>query len=88
MRVIEKSIDTNQFWDNWGCRAHHEELAVQNGEMWENHFQSLFEKVEAGANCKQNQINKPLEELEFIIEDSQKSLDVITHYRKGAHRPS
>lgn len=56
--------------------------------MWENHFQSLFEKVEAGANCKQNQINKPLEELEFIIEDSQKSLDVITHYRKGAHRPN
>lgn len=48
-------------------KTEHEELAIHTGEIWETHFQTLFNKVETDSNCKQNQINNQLETLELAI---------------------
>ncbi len=70
-------MNTNQFWDNWNNlkKTDHEELPIQNGEIWESHFQTLFNKVQTDTNCKQNQTINQLEKLELTIKDNQNPLD-------------
>ncbi len=38
---IEKSINSNKFWDKWKLlyKSNQEDLAIQNGELWKNNFQ-------------------------------------------------
>ena len=70
-------MNTNQFWNNWNNlkKTDHEELAIQNGEIWESHFQTLFNKVQTDTNCKQNQtINQPIGKTN-ISKDNQNPLD-------------
>ena len=50
-------------------------MAIQNGEIWESHFQTLFNKVQTDKNCKQNQTINQLEKLELAIKDNQNPLD-------------
>ncbi len=70
-------MNPNQFWDNWNNlkKTDHEELPIQNGEIWESHFQTLFNKVQTVTNCKQNQTINQLEKLELTIKDDQNPLD-------------
>ncbi len=70
-------MNTNQFWDNWNNlkKTDHEELPIQNGEIWESHFQTLFNKVQTDMNCTQNQTINQLEKLELTIKDNQNPLD-------------
>ncbi len=77
LTIIEKSVNTNQFWDNWNNlkKTDHEELPIQNGEIWESHFQTLFNKVQTDTNCKQNQTINQLEKLQLTIKDNQNPLD-------------
>ncbi len=77
LTIIEKSVNTNQFWDTWNNlkKTDHEELPIQNGEIWENHFQTLFNKVQTDTNCEQNQTINQLEKLELTIKDNQNPLD-------------
>ncbi len=56
-------------------KTDHEELPIQNGEIWESHFQTLFNKVQTDTNCKQNQTMNQLEKLELSIKDNQNPLD-------------
>ncbi len=50
LTIIEKSVNTNQFWDNWNNlkKIDHEELPIQNGEICESNFQTInqLEKLE------------------------------------------
>ncbi len=73
LTIIEKSVNTKQFWDDWKnlTKTDHEELPIQNGEIWESHFQTLFNKVKTDTNCKQNQTINQLEILELTIKDNQ-----------------
>ncbi len=77
LTIIEKSVNTNQFWDNWNNlkKTDHEELPIQNGEIWESHFQTLFNKVQTDTNCEQNQTINQVEKLELTIKDNQNPLD-------------
>ncbi len=87
LTIIEKSVNTNQFWENWNNlkKTDHEELAIQNGE---SHFQTLFNKVQTNTNCKQIQRIKQLEKLELTIKDNQNPLDFpITDKEKQNQKP-
>ena len=72
-------MNTNQFWNNWNNKKKkkndHEELAIQNGGIWESNFQTLFNKVQTDTNCKQNQTINQLGKLELAIKDNQNPLD-------------
>ena len=37
LNVIEESIDSNHFWENWKTlNKQHKELSIQNGDVWIN----------------------------------------------------
>ena len=44
LNVIEESIDSNHFWENWKTlnKQQHKELSIQNGDVWINHFFNLL----------------------------------------------
>ncbi len=45
---IAKSINLNKFWDKWKLlyKSNQEDLAIQDGEIWKNHFQELYSSTE------------------------------------------
>ena len=57
LNVIEESIDSNHFWENWKTlnKQQHEELSIQNGDVWVNHFSNLVGSIT--KNKQQNIIN-------------------------------
>ena len=60
LKKIEESIDSNNFWNNWNTlnKMKHEELAIQDGEIWRSHFENLYSKC--GRNPEQTQIYQKL----------------------------
>ena len=44
LKVIEESIDSNHFWEHLKKlnKQQHEELSIQIGDVWVNHFSNLF----------------------------------------------
>ena len=75
LQDIEDSIKTNNFWDNWNKlnKQKQDELPIQNGDIWVNHFSKLFGPIE--KNNEQRQIHDKLKNLESIIKDYQTPLD-------------
>ena len=75
LQDIEDSIKTNNFWDNWNKlnKQKQDELPIQNGDIWVNHFSKLFGPIE--KNSEQRQIHDKLRNLESIIKDYQTPLD-------------
>lgn len=75
LQDIEESIKTNNFWENWNKlnKERHEELHIQNGDLWVNHFSSLFGPIQ--NNEQQNHIQDKLQCLESTIKDYQNPLD-------------
>uniref|UniRef100_A0A9J8AFQ2 ribonuclease H n=1 Tax=Cyprinus carpio carpio TaxID=630221 RepID=A0A9J8AFQ2_CYPCA len=73
---IEKSINSNKFWDKWKLlnKSNQEDLAIQDGEIWKNHFQELYSSTEI-QNSDQNEIIKKLDNLERSIKANQNPLD-------------
>lgn len=75
LHAIEESIKTNLFWENWNTlnKQKHEDLAIQNGDVWVNHFSDLFGPIE--KNKQQKHIKDKLKSLESTIKDHQSPLD-------------
>ena len=75
LQDIEDSIKTNNFWENWKKlnKQKQDELPIQNGDIWVNHFSKLFGPIE--KNNEQRQIHDKLKNLESIIKDYQTPLD-------------
>ena len=75
LQIIEDSIQTNSFWENWNKlnKPKQDELPIQNGDIWVNHFSSLFGPIE--SNKEQKQIQDKLKNLESAIKDYQNPLD-------------
>ena len=75
LQEIEDSIQTNRFWENWNRlnKQKQDELPIQNGDTWVNHFTSLFGPIE--KNEEQKQIKDKLLKLESAIKDYQNPLD-------------
>ena len=73
---MEDALDSNKFWENWKHlnKPHKEDLAIQNGDIWKTHFETLYRDIT--PNESQNSINKKLELLESIIKDQQNPLDL------------
>ena len=69
LTVIEESLKTNNFWDNWNSlnKSQHDELAIQNGDIWRDHYEKLYNKII--ENTEQKCICKKLENLELAIKD-------------------
>ena len=75
LNVIEESIDSNHFWENWKTlnKQQHEELSIQNGDVWVNHFSNLFGSIT--KNKEQKHIHDQIQILESTIKDYQNPLD-------------
>lgn len=75
LQIIEESIDSNDFWKKWHSfsKPQKEELAIQNGDIWKNHFESLYTAVP--LNSAQNNLLNKLQILESVIKDNQNPLD-------------
>lgn len=58
LETIEHSLNSNDFWNNLNTlnKKQHEELAIQNGDVWKSHFENLYSKC--GINPEQTQIEK------------------------------
>ncbi|KAF7662932.1 hypothetical protein LDENG_00222700, partial [Lucifuga dentata] len=69
------SIKTNHFWENWNTlnKQKHDDLPIQNGDIWVNHFSNLFGPIE--KNEQQKHIRDKLQSLESTIKDYQNPLD-------------
>lgn len=65
---LEKSLNSNKFWDKWKLlyKSNQDELAIQDGEIWKNHFQELYSSTEI-QNTNQNEIITKLQNLEKVI---------------------
>ena len=72
---IEESIDSNHFWENWNTlnKRKREELSIQNGDLWVNHFSNLFGPIV--KNKEQTHIQDKLQTLESVIKDYQNPID-------------
>ena len=74
LQHIEDSIKTNNFWENWNkLKQKQDELPIQDGDIWVNHFSKLFCPIE--INKAQKQIQDKLQNLESIIKNYQNPLD-------------
>lgn len=75
LQIIEESIVSNDFWKKWHSfsKPQKEELAIQNGDIWKNHFESLYTAVP--LNSAQNNLLNKLQILESVIKDNQNPLD-------------
>ncbi|KAF7640795.1 hypothetical protein LDENG_00013340, partial [Lucifuga dentata] len=75
LHAIEESIKTNHFWENWNTlnKQKHDDLPIQNGNIWVNHFSNLFGPIE--KNEQQKHIQDKLQSLESTINDYQNPLD-------------
>lgn len=91
LALIEASIKTNTFWDNWNHlkKSKHQEMVIQDGDIWTNHFKTLFKNVQSDQNKNQNDIIHKLHDLENTIKDYQNPLDfpiteqdLLTHINK------
>ena len=79
LNVIEESIESNHFWENWKTlNKQHEELSIQNGDVWVNHFSNLFGSIT--KNKQQKHIHDQIHILESTIEDYKNPLDSRTHW--------
>jgi len=47
LNEIEELIDSNDFWKKWQTisKPHRDELAIQNGEFWKQHFENLYSTI-------------------------------------------
>ena len=77
LSLIEESMNTNQFWEKWNKlkKSKPVELAIQNGDIWVNHFETLYKTLPNNPDPNQNQIITKLNELELAIKDNQNPLD-------------
>ena len=75
LNKIEESIDSNNFWKNWNTlnKKKHEELAIQDGEIWKSHFENLYSKC--GRNPEQTEIYQKMIDMENTINEYQNPLD-------------
>lgn len=75
LQIIEESLDSNDFWKKWHSfsKPQKEELAIQNGDIWKNHFENLYTAVP--LNLTQNNLLNKLQSLESVIKNNQNSLD-------------
>ncbi len=75
LKDIEESLESNHFWKHWNTlnKSYHQELAIQNGDVWINHFSNLFSNIE--NNREQNAMYEKLRVLESTIKDYQNPLD-------------
>ena len=75
LREIEESLESNHFWKHWNTlnKSYHQELAIQNGDVWINHFSNLFSNI--NKNQEQNALSDKLKVLESTIKDYQNPLD-------------
>ena len=71
----EESLDSNHFWENWNTlnKRKREELSIQNGDLWVNHFSNLFGPIV--KNKEQTHIQDKLQTLESVIKDYQNPID-------------
>jgi len=75
VREIEESLESNHFWEHWNTlnKFYHQELAIQNGDAWINHFSNLFSNI--NNNQEQSALYNKLRVLESTIKVYQNSLD-------------
>lgn len=66
---------SNHFWKHWNTlnKSYHQELAIQNGDVWINHISNLFSNID--NNQEQNAMCEKLRVLESTIKDYQNPLD-------------
>ena len=76
LNVIEESIDSNHFWENWKTlnKQQHEELSIQNVDVWINHFSNGFGSITKNKNKQQKHIHDQIQILESTITDYQNPL--------------
>ncbi|XDV43935.1 hypothetical protein PO909_012319 [Leuciscus waleckii] len=75
LKTIEDSVQSNSFWDNWNHlnNKKHEQITIQDGDTWKNHFEQLYSKLD--MNINQTQIYEKLNHIENIIGKHQNPLD-------------
>ena len=73
INVIEESIGSNHFWENWITLNKHKELSIQNGDVWVNHFSNLFGPIT--KDKQQKHIHDQIQIVESTIKDYQNPLD-------------
>ena len=77
INLIEDSINSNSFWDHWRTlnknNNTNNDLAIQDGDIWINHFKDLYQ--ETHITPKRDQLQDKLNQLETIIKDYQNPLD-------------
>ena len=76
-RGEEEAIDTNNFWQRWKSlnKPQHQELAIQNIDIWTTHFKTLYHSVQINANTEQSYLQEKLTKLELAIKNNQNPLD-------------
>ena len=78
-------MESNHFWEN---KQQHEELSVQNGDVWVNHFSNMFGPIT--KNKQQKHIHDQIQILESTIKIYQNPLDSpitlnVLIYNKSGH---
>ena len=75
LNVIEESIDSNHFWENWKTlnKKQHEELSNQNGDVWVNRFSNRFGPIT--KNKEKKHIHDQIQILESTIKYYQNPLN-------------
>ena len=74
LNVMEKYTDSKHFWENWKTlnKQQQEELSIQNGDVWVNHFSNLFGSIT--KNKQQKHIHDQIQILESTIKEYQNPL--------------
>jgi len=75
---LEHSINQNQFWDMWNnlSTAKPQDLPIQDGEIWTNHFENLYREIPSKQlNDNYNRIKLNLQTYEETIKNNQNPLD-------------
>ncbi len=75
LKTIEESVHSNSFWDNRNLliKKNHEEITIQNGNTWKNHFKKRNGKI--NMSTEQAQIYEKLKHIEYTIGKYQNPLD-------------
>lgn len=72
---IEESLESNRFWEKWNTinKNQKDELALQDGNTWTNHFRDLYSNIT--KNSDQNNIYNKWKTLESALKKNQNPLD-------------
>ncbi len=75
---MEDTIDQGQFWSTWNSlnNTKPQELAIQDGQIWKDHFKKLYtHQTDPLNNPNQLKVIEKLNALESCIKNNQNPLD-------------